>query len=193
MFERYTERGRRVVFFARYEAAQLGSSSIGTEHLLLGLMRENSGLTARLLRERNVSSRDVRAMIETTTSQDKPVSQSVDIPLSAEARLALAHAQEEADAMRHEQIGTEHLLLGLLWVKEGKAAEVLARNGLRLARVRDDMVPLFRQANTGSGVDESAQRQPKIGDIVHYHKKGSGGWSPHPRLSRPSWSPSGES
>ncbi|HXB55489.1 MAG TPA: Clp protease N-terminal domain-containing protein [Vicinamibacteria bacterium] len=61
MFERYTEPAFRVVFFARYEAAQLGSSSIGTEHLLLGLIRENSGLTARLFRERNVSSRDVRA------------------------------------------------------------------------------------------------------------------------------------
>src|SRR5258708_39955861 len=132
MFERYTERGRRVVFFARYEAAQLGSSSIGTEHLLLGLIHENSGLTARLFRERKVSSRDVRAMIETATSQDEPVSNSVDIPLSADARLALTHAQEEADAMHHEQIGTEHIFLGLLWVKEGVAAEVLARNGMRL-------------------------------------------------------------
>jgi ATP-dependent Clp protease ATP-binding subunit ClpA len=173
MFERYTEPARRVIFFARYEAAQLGSDSIGTEHLLLGLIRENKGLPARLLRERNVSTRAIRAEIEGAAFQHEMVSTSVDIPLSAEARRVLGHADKEAETMLHEHIGPEHLLLGLLWVTEGVAAEILARNGLRLARVREDIVQLFGQAKAaGSGEDESAERRPKIGDIVHYHTKG---------------------
>jgi ATP-dependent Clp protease ATP-binding subunit ClpA len=175
MFERYTEPARRVVFFARYEAAELGSSSIGTEHLLLGLIRLNSGPTARLLRERQVSSRNVRAALGGGASPYERVSTSVDIPLSPGAQRALAHADEEADAMLHEHVGPEHLLLGLLWVGEGVAAEVLARNGLRLARVRDDIVQFLREAKTGSEQGDDAQRQPKIGDIVHYHKRGERG------------------
>jgi ATP-dependent Clp protease ATP-binding subunit ClpA len=176
MFERYTEKARRVVFFARYEASQLGSNSIGTEHLLLGLIRENTGLTARIFRERKVPTGAVRAAVEGRSLQHEQVSTSVDMPLSAEAKSALAHAHEEAELLHHEHIGTEHLLLGLLWVPDGMAAEVLAQYGLRLARVREDLVGFFRQTQEGqSGQDESTPTLPKIGDIVLYHLKGKRG------------------
>jgi ATP-dependent Clp protease ATP-binding subunit ClpC len=183
MFERYTEKARRVVFFARYEASQLGSNSIGTEHLLLGLIRENTGLTARVFRERKVSTGAVRAAIEGRILQHEQVSTSVDMPLTAEAKSVLAHAHEEAELLHHEHIGTEHLLLGLLWVPYGVAAEVLAQYGLRLARVREDLVGFLRETQEDrSGQDESTPKQPKIGDIVHYHEKGKRGLVTSPAI-----------
>jgi len=173
MFERYTERARRVVFFARYEASLLGSNAIGTEHLLLGLIRENHGLPARLFRERSLSSSTVRAAVAT---EGERVSTAVDMPLTEEAKCALANAQEEAELMLHNYIGTEHLLLGLLRVREGIAAQVLAENGIRLGRVREDLVHFLRASeDSQSRMNEPFARQPKIGDIVHYHRKGEQG------------------
>ncbi len=114
MFERYTERARRVLFFARYEASQLGSVSIETEHLLLGLIREGKGLTSRIFQRAQVSLDTIRKEVEGRSVFREKVSTSVDIPFSAETKRVLQHAQEEADRLLHNYIGTEHLLLGLL-------------------------------------------------------------------------------
>jgi ATP-dependent Clp protease ATP-binding subunit ClpC len=99
MFERYTERARRVIFFARYEASVFGSSSIDTEHLLLGLLREGGGLAGRTLQRSQVSYRDVQKEVEARRLPGEPVSTAVDIPLSPEARRALANAAEEAERL----------------------------------------------------------------------------------------------
>ncbi len=113
MFERYTEKARRVIFFARYEASQFGSPYIETEHLLLGLLREDKALTNRFLRS-HASVESIRKQIRghTTTIREK-VSTSVDLPLSNECKRVLAYAAEEAERLSHRHIGTEHLLLGL--------------------------------------------------------------------------------
>src|SRR5215208_4586706 len=114
MFERYTERARRVLFFARYEASQLGSISIETEHLLLGLIREGKGLTSRIFARSHLSLENIRKEIEGRTVFREKVSTSVEIPFSAETKRVLQFAAEEADRLLHNYIGTEHLLLGIL-------------------------------------------------------------------------------
>ena len=97
MFERYTERARRVLFFARYEASQLGSISIETEHLLLGLIREGKGLTSRIFARSHLSLENIRKEIEGRTVFREKVSTSVEIPFSAETKRVLQFAAEEAD------------------------------------------------------------------------------------------------
>ncbi|MEI6668622.1 MAG: ATP-dependent Clp protease ATP-binding subunit [Acidobacteriota bacterium] len=145
MFERYTERARRVLFFARYEASQLGSVSIETEHLLLGLIREGKGLTSRLFSRAQVSLDAIRKEIEGRTVFREKVSTSVEIPFSAETKRALQGAAEEADRLLHNYIGTEHLLLGILREERSLAASILIDKGMRLDAVRDDIVSLLNE------------------------------------------------
>jgi ATP-dependent Clp protease ATP-binding subunit ClpC len=150
MFERYTERARRVIFFARYEASQLGSNSIETEHLLLGLIREGKGLTSRIFSKSHLSMDTIRKEIEGRALYRDKVSTSVDIPLSAESKRVLSFASEEAERMLHNYIGTEHILLGLMREDKSLAAGILAERGMRLASVREDIVQLLNEkANVG--------------------------------------------
>ncbi len=138
MFERYTEKARRVIFFARYEASQFGSPYIETEHLLLGLLREDKALTNRFLRS-HASVESIRKQIEGHTTIREKVSTSVDLPLSNECKRVLAYAAEEAERLSHKHIGTEHLLLGLLREEKCFAAEILHERGLRLIAIREEL------------------------------------------------------
>src|SRR5262245_8493708 len=139
MFERYTEKARRVIFFARYEASQFGSPYIETEHLLLGLLREDKALTNRFLRSHASSVESIRKQIEGHTTIREKVSTSVDLPLSNECKRVLAYAAEEAERLSHKHIGTEHLLLGLLREEKCFAAEILHERGLRLSAIREEL------------------------------------------------------
>ncbi len=145
MFERYTERARRVLFFARYEATQLGSTAIETEHLLLGLIREGKGLTSRIFTRSHLSLESIRKEIEGRTVFREKVSTSVDIPFSSETKRVLQFAAEEADRLLHTYIGTEHLLLGLLREERSVAASILSEKGMRLSSVREDIVQLLNE------------------------------------------------
>ncbi|MHB1674071.1 MAG: ATP-dependent Clp protease ATP-binding subunit [Acidobacteriaceae bacterium] len=138
MFERYTEKARRVIFFARYEASQFGSPYIETEHLLLGLLREDKALSNRFLRS-HASVESIRKQIEAHTTIREKVSTSVDLPLSNECKRVLAYAAEEAERLSNKHIGTEHLLLGLLREEKCFASEILLERGLRLSTVRDEL------------------------------------------------------
>src|SRR5712672_2065343 len=138
MFERYTERARRVIFFARYEASQFGSTTIETEHLLLGLIREDKNLTNRFLRNSS-SIESIRKEIEGRTTIREKVSTSIDLPLSNECKRILAYAAEEAERLNHRHIGTEHLLLGILREEKCVAAEILQERGLRLSSIREEL------------------------------------------------------
>jgi ATP-dependent Clp protease ATP-binding subunit ClpC len=150
MFERYTERARRVIFFARYEASQLGSNSIETEHLLLGLIREGKGLTSRIFSKSHLSMESIRKEIEGRALYREKVSTSVDIPLSPESKRVLGFSSEEAERMLHNYIGTEHILLGLLREDKSVAASILGEKGMRLSAVREDIVQLLNEkANLG--------------------------------------------
>jgi uncharacterized protein (TIGR03435 family) len=149
MFERYTERARRVLFFARYEASQLGSISIDTEHLLLGLIREGKGLTNRIFARAHVSLEDIRRDVEGQVTFRQKVSTSVEIPFSAECKRALEFAAQESDRLLHDYIGTEHLLLGLLRADKSLAASILTARGLRLDRVREEILTLLNGRTSG--------------------------------------------
>ncbi len=155
MFERYTERARRVLFFARYEASQLGSVSIETEHLLLGLIREGKGLTSRIFARSHLSLETIRKEIEGRTVFREKVSTSVEIPFSAETKRVLQYAAEEADRLLHNYIGTEHLLLGILREERSVAATILMEKGMRLSAVREDIVQLLNEKTTLTRVKET--------------------------------------
>ena len=159
MFERYTEKARRVIFFARYEASQFGSPYIETEHLLLGLLREDKALTNRLLRS-HASVESIRKQIEGHTTIREKVSTSVDLPLSNECKRVLAYAAEEAERLSHKHIGTEHLLLGLLREEKCFAAEILHQRGLSLSTVREELArsPLPKDQPMPPGPGEMAGR-----------------------------------
>ena len=134
MFERYTERAKRAIYFARHEASQLGGDAIEPEHLLLGLLRE---LPAAVAGRLHISLERVRSDVQSHVLLRDSVSTSVGIPLSPESKRVLDHAREEADRMNHESVGTEHLLLGVLREPGSAAAAILARQGVRAPAVRE--------------------------------------------------------
>jgi ATP-dependent Clp protease ATP-binding subunit ClpC len=151
MFERYTEKARRVIFFARYEASQFGSPEIETEHLLLGLLREDKALTNRFLHSHG-SVESIRKAIEQHTTVREKTSTSVDLPLSNESKRVLAYAAEEAERLGHKHIGTEHLLLGLLREEKCFASLMLKERGIDLAKVREELARVAHVPEQGSGL-----------------------------------------
>jgi len=139
MFERYTEKARRTVFFARYEASQAGSSQIETEHLLLGLLREDKALASQLLTTPG-KLEAIRRSIAQRGKAGTKASTSVDLPLSQQSKRVLAYAAEESERMRHKDIGTPHLLAGLLREEKSFAAQLLREQGLTVESVRERML-----------------------------------------------------
>jgi ATP-dependent Clp protease ATP-binding subunit ClpC len=150
MFERYTEKARRAIFFARYEASQFGSASIETEHLLLGLLRSDKALFLRV-RMPIGAGEAIRKEIEAHTPPGEKTPVSVDLPVSNECKQALAHAAEEADRLHDEHVGTEHLLVGLLRVEKCFAARLLDNKDVGLKQVREVMGEVEGQGQGGSG------------------------------------------
>ena len=148
MFERYTEKARRGIFFARYEASQFGSPYIETEHLLLGLLREDKAMTNRILRALGAVD-SIRREIEKNTTVREKTSTSVDLPLSNEAKRVLAYAAEEAERLGHKHIGTEHLLLGLLREEGCFAAQILKERGIELDAIRESVAKSPIQVTVG--------------------------------------------
>src|SRR5215467_10786406 len=137
MFERYTEKARRVIFFGRYEASQFGSSYIEPEHLLLGILREDKTLVSRLKLAAAGGIEAIRKEIERHTTVREKVSTSVDLPLSNEGKRMLAFAAEEAERLSHKHIDVGHLLLGMLREEKCLGAELLRQRGVQLASARD--------------------------------------------------------
>jgi uncharacterized damage-inducible protein DinB len=157
MFERYTEKARRVIFFARYEASQFGSPYIETEHLLLGILREDKALTNRFLRA-NGSVESIVSQIRERTPVREKTSTSVELPVSNECKRVLAYAAEEAELFSHHHIGTEHMLLGLLREERCLAAEILRERGLELTAIREGVQRM---------VEEDARRSELPGRPGH--------------------------
>jgi ATP-dependent Clp protease ATP-binding subunit ClpC len=155
MFERYTEKARRVMFFARFEACQFGAPQIEPEHLLLGLIREDKKLTERFFHRAGANVESIRSEIENRTAARERASTQGDLPLSEETIRALKFAAEESETLGNHHIGTEHLLLGLLREENSIAAEVLYARGLGLSGVRKDFM---QRANLGQApADRDAQ------------------------------------
>jgi len=146
MFERYNEKARRVVFFARYEASILGSPEIGDEHLLLGMMREDKDLMRRHLGEAYLAQELRDAIAALAVFDGESSATSVDLPLKREAKRVLAYAAEEAMRLGNPHIGTEHLLLGLLREEGGLSARLLRERGLTIEAARDRIAKAGKDA-----------------------------------------------
>ncbi|WP_321477901.1 Clp protease N-terminal domain-containing protein [uncultured Paludibaculum sp.] len=137
MFERFTEKARRVIFFGRYEASELASGFIETEHLLLGLLREDPSLVAALPYGADEAIR--QRVSEKYAKNKKGIETSVDLPLSNDARRALTHAAEESERLGHKYIETGHLVLGLLRMEGCLAAKILGKYGIEPEQYRESI------------------------------------------------------
>jgi ATP-dependent Clp protease ATP-binding subunit ClpC len=157
MFNRFTERARKVIILAKEEARRFNHDYIGTEHLLLGLIREGEGVAATVLQKLGVSLENIRLEIEKLV-QPGPATQIIgDIPFTPRAKKTLELAAEEARSLGHNYIGTEHLLLGLIREGEGVASQVLLNLSLDLNTVRNEVMELLGSALPGFGSAPAAK------------------------------------
>ena len=162
MFERFTDRARRVVVLAQEEARMLNHNYIGTEHILLGLIHEGEGVAAKALESLNISLEAVRQQVEEIIGQGQ-AAPTGHIPFTPRAKKVLELSLREALQLGHNYIGTEHILLGLIREGEGVAAQVLQKLGADLNRVRQTVIQLLSGYTGGKGEQTpagSASRWP---------------------------------
>ncbi len=151
MFERFTDRARKVMALANQEAQRFNHEYIGTEHILLGLVKEGSGVGANVLKNLEVDLRKVRLEVEKIVKSGPDMVTMGKLPQTPRAKKVIEYAIEEARALNHNYVGTEHLLLGLLRENEGVAAQVMLSLGLKLEEVREEVLNLL-----GAGMDAEA-------------------------------------
>ena len=156
MFNKFTERARKVILLAKEEAKRFNHDYIGTEHILLGLIREGEGVAAAVLQKLGLSPEKIRLEVEKLVQSGPSTMVSGDIPFTPKAKKVIELAMEEARSLGHNYIGTEHLLLGLIREGEGVASQVLMNLGLDLNRVRSEVITLLGSSSpaptgTGSG------------------------------------------
>jgi len=151
MFERFSDRARRVVVLAQEEARMLGHNYIGTEHLLLGLIHEGDGLAAHALRGMDVDLDTLRQEVEALIGRGQQPMPGGHIPFTPRAKKSLELALREMVQLGHNYIGTEHILLGLLREGDGVAAQVLRRRGIELNTVRQEVIRLLHGHQGGEG------------------------------------------
>ena len=149
MFNRFTERARKVILLAKEEAKRFNHDYIGTEHILLGLVREGEGVAAVVLQKVGVSLQQIRLEIEKIVKPGPSTVISGDIPFTPKAKKAIELSGEEARSLGHNYIGTEHILLGLIREGEGIASQVLLNLGLDLDKVRQEIIELLGSATPG--------------------------------------------
>ena len=152
MFERLTDRARKVMALANQEAQRFNHEYIGTEHILLGLVKEGSGVGANVLKHLEIDLRKVRLEVEKLVKSGPDMVTMGKLPQTPRAKKVIEYAIEEARSLNHNYVGTEHLLLGLLREQDGVAAQVLMNLGLKLDDVREEVLNLL-----GAGVDSDAE------------------------------------
>ena len=159
LFERFTDRARRVVVLAQEEARLLNHNYIGTEHILLGLIHEGEGVAAKALESLGISLEAVRAQVEEIIGHGGSAP-SGHIPFTPRAKKVLELSLREALQLGHNYIGTEHILLGLIREGEGVAAQVLVKLGADLSRVRQQVIQLLSGYAGGQGGRAAGRRRP---------------------------------
>src|SRR3712207_1752715 len=165
MFERFTDRARRVVVLAQEEARLLNHNYIGTEHILLGLIHEGEGVAAKALEQLGISLEAVRTQVEEIIGQGGS-SPSGHIPFTPRAKKVLELSLREALQLSHNYIGTEHILLGLIREGEGVAAQVLVKLGADLSRVRQQVIQLLSRYAGGKATAERAGARTRLGRMA---------------------------
>jgi len=145
MFEKYNEKARRALFFARYEASKLGSRVIESEHILLGVLREGEEIIKEIFSRFNVKPEQIRREVEGDRLFVDRISSSAELPLSEESKKILAYAAHEAESMLHQYVGTEHLMIGILRVESSTAARILTAKGLNVYGVREETISILKE------------------------------------------------
>src|SRR5512147_543612 len=172
MFERFTDRARKVMALANQEAQRFNHEYIGTEHILLGLVKEGSGVGANVLKNLDIDLRKVRLEVEKLVKSGPEMVTMGKLPQTPRAKRVIEYAIEEARNLNHNYVGTEHLLLGLLREQDGVAAQVLMNLGLKLEDVREEVLNLLGAANeseeateqtSGGGGSSSGSTEAKKG------------------------------
>src|SRR5437016_5962453 len=165
MYERFTDRARKVMQLANQEAQRLNHADIGPEHILLGLVKEGSGVAANVLKNLDIDLRKIRLEVEKLVQSSPEVGTPGKLPQTPRAKKVIEYSIEEARNLNHNYVGTEHLLLGLLREQEGVAAQVLMNLGLKLEDVREEVLNLLghnmEQSESGSGGGERAASKTK--------------------------------
>ena len=156
MFERFTDRARKVMALANQEAQRFNHEYIGTEHILLGLVKEGSGVGANVLKNLDVDLRKVRLEVEKLVKAGPEMVTMGKLPQTPRAKKVIEYAIEEARSLNHNYVGTEHLLLGLLREHDGVAAQVLMNLGLKLEEVRQEVLNLLGAGTDVEGEGEAA-------------------------------------
>src|SRR5437016_13128500 len=160
MFERFTDRARRVVVLAQEEARKFNHNYIGTEHILVGLIREDGGVAAKGLESLGISLDAARQQIEEIVGIGEQAP-SGHVPFTPRAKKVLELSLREALQLGHHYIGTEHILLGLIREGEGVAAQVLQKLGADLSRVRQQVIQLLSGYTGGKGEAQPGERAPQ--------------------------------
>jgi ATP-dependent Clp protease ATP-binding subunit ClpA len=161
LFDRFTDRARRVVVLAQEEARLLNHNYVGTEHLLLGLIHEGEGVAAKALESLGISLEAVRAQVEEIIGQGQSAPTG-HIPFTPRAKKVLELSLREAKQLGHSYIGTEHILLGLIREGEGVAAQVLVKLGADLSRGRQQVIQLLSGYTGGEGAAEQAGTRTRL-------------------------------
>jgi Clp amino terminal domain, pathogenicity island component len=173
MFERFTDRARRVVVLAQEEARLLNHNYIGTEHILLGLIHEGEGVAAKALESLGISLEAVRAQVEEIIGQGQ-TAPTGHIPFTPRAKKVLELSLREALQLGHNYIGTEHILLGLIREGEGVAAQVLVKLGADLSRVRRQVQRLLTGEGEQAGARSRLVRLTVPADLLDYDERIAG-------------------
>jgi len=178
MYERFTDRARKVMQLANQEAQRFNHEYIGTEHVLLGLVKEGSGVAANVLKNLDVDLRKIRLEVEKLVQSGPEMVTMGKLPQTPRAKKVIEYSMEEARNLNHNYVGTEHILLGLLREQEGVAAQVLMNLGLKLDEVREEVLNLL-----GHGLEEgeTAERAGREGGGSEA-PSGKGGKSKTPAL-----------
>ena len=159
MFDRFTDRAKKVMNLARQEAQRFNHEYLGTEHILLGLVQEGSGVAANVLRNMNIDLAKIRTEVEKLVKTGPSMVTMGQLPFTPRAKKVLELSMEEAGNLGHNYIGTEHLLLGLIKENEGIAAKVLTNLGVKLEDVREEVLE-FLGAEHGEEEEEEQTEQP---------------------------------
>jgi len=178
MYERFTDRARKVMQLANQEAQRFNHEYIGTEHILLGLVKEGSGVAANVLKNLDVDLRKIRLEVEKLVQSGPEMVTMGKLPQTPRAKKVIEYSMEEARNLNHNYVGTEHILLGLLREQEGVAAQVLMNLGLKLEEVREEVLNLLGHGLEGGEGGDRGGREQEEGEV----RSGKGGKSKTPAL-----------
>jgi ATP-dependent Clp protease ATP-binding subunit ClpC len=168
VFEKFSDKSRRVVFFARYEASQLGAQAIEPDHILLAIMKENPGLAHGILTGGAAAAAEIKGSIEAAVRHESSPTSSVDLPLSPSAKGLVRIAADEAEKAGDQRIEPKHLLLGLLLQEDSRACELLRRNGatVELVLQRSPESPAMALPGNGSESARILAQLTKLVDLL---------------------------